>query len=35
MGMEDFGVPWVMGFCADFQRFFREYGMGMGIKIKD
>ena len=33
MGMEDFVVLWVWGFCGDSHRFFCRYGMGMGIEI--
>jgi len=34
MGIEDFGILWVWGFCGDSRRFFYEYGMGMGIEIQ-
>jgi len=34
MGMDDFLVLWVWGFCGDSRRFFCVYGMGMGIEIQ-
>ena len=35
MGMEDFEVLLVRGFCGDSHRFFYDgYGMGMGIGIQ-
>jgi len=33
MGMEDFGVMWVLGFCGDSHRFFCGYGIGTGNEI--
>ena len=30
MGVEDFRVLWLWGFCGDSYRFFGRYGMGMG-----
>jgi len=32
MGMDDFEVLWVWGFCGDFHWFFCGYGMDKGLK---
>jgi len=33
MGMEDYGVLLVCGFCGDYHRFFCGYGTDIGIEM--